>query len=234
MQPCAESPERRMTNSVFSLLCRRYTTRIMIPRAILIEGHKYRTPGGNIYPSVTTILSKTRNTESIRQWRDDIGHSVADYILQQAGIIGTETHQLNEDYLCGRPQYTSKLLARAHHENFKPYLNKITNILGTELPLYSDMLGVAGTADCIAAYDGTLSIIDYKTKRTAQQPDWITDYYIQTTAYGIMLEELAGITIRQGVILVSSEQDTIQEFILDVTPYRVQFLARLEQYNRNL
>lgn len=206
----------------------------MIPRAVLIEGHKYRTPGGNVYPSVTTILSKTRNTESIRQWRDTVGHSVADYILQQAGIIGTETHQLNEDYLRGRPPYTTKLLARAHHENFIPYLNKITNILGTELPLYSDMLGVAGTADCIAAYDGTLSIIDYKTKRTAQQPDWITDYYIQTAAYGIMLEELAGITIRQGVILVSSEQDTIQEFILDVMPYRVQFLERLEQYNGNL
>ena len=70
-----------------------------------------------------------------------------------------------------------------------------------------------------------------KTKRTAQQPDWITDYYIQTAAYSIMLEELAGIAIQQGVILVSSEQDTMQEFIRDVTPYRAQFLERLEQYN---
>jgi genome maintenance exonuclease 1 len=44
----------------------------------------------------------------------------------------------------------------------KPELDKINNILALETPLWSKTLGLAGRTDCIAEYDGKLSIIDFK------------------------------------------------------------------------
>ena len=65
---------------------------------------------------------------------------------------------------------------------------------------------LAGTSDCIATYDGELSIIDYKTKRSNQREEWMTDHFIQGTAYAQMFKELTGIQVKQVVILVSSEK----------------------------
>jgi hypothetical protein len=74
----------------------------------------------------------------------------------------------------------------AHFNNLIPFLQKINDIHGTELRLYSNKMKLAGTSDCIAKYDGELSIIDYKTKRSNQQEEWMTDHFIQGTAYSEM------------------------------------------------
>ena len=47
---------------------------------------------------------------------------------------------------------------------------------------------LAGTSDCVATYDGELSIIDYKTKRSNQREEWMTDHFIQGTAYAQMFK----------------------------------------------
>ena len=206
-----------------------------IPRARLVRGHRYRTPAGMVYPSVTTILGATKPADAVdglEMWRASVGADVADYILREAAIIGTQAHRLNEDYLRRRKSGKARLLAKAHHENLRPCLDHIGMICGTELPLYSDMMEVAGTADCIGEYDGVPSVIDYKTKRVPQQPDWITDYWLQTAAYCMMFRELTGIEIRQCVILVSSEQDTVQEFVADPRDHAAAFLLRLAKYDR--
>ncbi|MYD57183.1 MAG: PD-(D/E)XK nuclease family protein [Rhodothermaceae bacterium] len=207
---------------------------IHIPRATLVEGHRYRTPEGITYPSVTTILSATKPTEAtdgIQAWRERVGAEVADYIVREAARTGTNTHALNEAYVVGEVHNnTAGLLARAHHENFIPYLDRMGRVYGTEVPLYSDTMKVAGTADCIAEYNDLTSIIDYKTKRSPQQPEWMIDYYVQTAAYSMMFTALTGIAIQQCVILVSSEKDTIQEFLCDPRDYVSDFLLRLEQY----
>lgn len=207
------------------------------PRARLVAGHHYRTPEGETYPSVTTILGATKTIDEeggLAVWRARVGEQVADYVTNRAAEIGTEAHQMNEDYVNRVPVRAARhLLARAHHENFRPHLDRITDIHGTEVPLYSDMLGIAGTADCIAEYDGVPSIIDYKTKRTPQQPDWINVYHAQAAAYAIMYRELTGIEIRQGVILVSSERDTMQAFTSDPRDHALEFLKRLAAYDRD-
>ncbi len=207
--------------------------------ARMIPGHKYQTPDGkHVYDSVTTILNNTKDqkvTQQLEEWRQSLGNAVADYILHESAIVGTQAHKLNEDYLYGvtSDDHTdeTRLLARAHHENFKPYLDKIDNIHGIEMILHSDTLQIAGTSDCIAEYNGVLSIIDYKTKRSPQRFEWISDYFLQAAAYSIMYEELTGIRINRAVILVSSERDTIQAFVSDITDYtRDEFLARLAIY----
>ena len=82
-------------------------------------------------------------------------------------------------------------------------LGNINNIVGLEIPLFSDLLRVAGTTDCIAEYNGKLSVIDFKTSRKPKKEEWIDDYYMQTFAYKLMFEEMTGIEIQQIVILVA-------------------------------
>lgn len=202
--------------------------------AKMVNGHRYRTPEGVIYPSVTTILQATKHQvdgDELEVWGHRVGHDVADYVMRRAAEIGTQAHRLNEDYVMRRQSGKSKLLlARAHHENFRPYLDRM-EAYGVEVPLYSDGMRIAGTADCIAEYDGTLSVIDYKTKRSPQREEWIADYYMQAAAYAMMFYGLTGIEIRRGVILVSSEQDTMQEFVTDLRKHADAFVGRLAAYD---
>ena len=167
------------------------------------EGHFYQTPSGVTYPSITTILQKTQTEEkkqSLQNWREQ--EIASEYITQEAGIIGSETHKLIENYLNGEEIMENfRLLSEAHFNNLLPFVNKINEIRGIELRLYSDKMKLAGTSDCIAEYDGKLSIIDYKTKRSNQREEWLTDHFIQATSYGVMFEELTGIKVDQIVIL---------------------------------
>jgi len=196
------------------------------------DGHYYQTPSGDEYPSITTILHKTMSEEkkqNLQDWKDQ--EVAAEYITQESSIIGTQTHNLIENYLNGIPHNDElRLLSVAHFNNLIPFLQKINDIHGTELRLYSNKMKLAGTSDCIAKYDGELSIIDYKTKRSNQQEEWMTDHFIQGTAYSQMFQELTGIEVKKVVILVSSEKNTRMEFVKDTKDYKDQLAQRLNQY----
>jgi len=214
------------------------TNIVDIPKLILDESnytHIYLTPTGKRLRSVTTMLNKTKSEEDKKQlsdWKDKIGHQVANYIFETSGIVGTQTHTLNENYLnMNNQKYDYLLLSYAHHRNFIPYLNKISNIYGVEVKLYSDSMELAGTADGVVEYDGKLSIIDYKTKRSSQNESWMTDYFIQTAAYAKMWKEITGQTIENIVILVSSEKNTMQEFVSEPQKYYDILDQRLVLFN---
>ena len=205
-----------------------------LPHLKMNKYHRYTTPSGDIYSSVTTMLKKTQDEESQKgliKWRENVGEEVAYYIMKNSALIGTQTHTLNEDYLNSMQLKNNfHLLAYAHHQNFIQYLNKIDNIHGTELQLFSDTMKLAGTADCIAEYDGKLSIIDYKTKKSYQRKEWMMDYFIQATTYTRMYHEMTGKKIDQIVILVSSEENTKQEFIVKREDYEKILDKRLSLY----
>jgi genome maintenance exonuclease 1 len=208
---------------------------INFKQAELIEkdnAHYYQTPMGESYPSITTILHKTMSTEkkeSLQNWKDK--EIAADYITQEAATIGTETHKLIENYINEIRQTDEvRLLSVAHFNNLIPFLQKIDDVHGTELRLYSNAMKLAGTSDCIAEYDGKLSIIDYKTKRSNQKEEWMTDHFIQGTAYSQMFKELTGIEVKQVVILVSSEKNSRMEFVKNTEDYKDLLTQRLNQY----
>ena len=208
---------------------------INFKQAELIEkdnAHFYQTPMGEIYPSITTILHETMSVEKkegLQNWKDQ--EIAADYITQEAATIGTETHQLIENYINDARQADEvRLLSVAHFNNLIPFLQKINDVHGTELRLYSKAMKLAGTSDCIAKYDGELSIIDYKTKRSNQKEEWMTDHFIQGTAYAQMFKELTGIEIKKVVILVSSEKNSRMEFVKDAADYKELLTQRLNQY----
>ena len=115
-------------------------------------------------------------------------------------------------------------------DNLKPELNKIDNILGIEIPLHSEYFGLAGTSDCIAKYNGILSIIDYKTSEYIKKKEWIFDYFVQAVAYRYMLKELTGIEAPQLVIFMAAENGETKTFVeTNFTPYA----RKLVEYIRN-
>lgn len=191
----------------------------------------YLTPQYNSYPSITTILSTTADKTGLDQWREDVGVQVADYITQRAGYIGTATHQLIEDTLHNKePDQMIPLLAQAHKNNLKPYLDKIDHIQATEAYLYSDKLKVAGTADCVAKYDGILSVIDFKTSCSQKQENWIIDYFLQATAYCVMWQEITKVEIPQIVIMISSETGESDVYVKEPKEYVGMLQQRINQY----
>ena len=182
----------------------------------------YLTPEGNKYPSITTVLNG-RKAEGLFEWRKRVGNDVANHVMRTAASRGTKVHQMCEDYLNNNFDETK------HKKDFLPYclfkelsahlLCKIDMIRSQECGLYSDKYKVAGRVDCIAEYDGVLSIIDFKTSRRERNDDWNENYYIQGSAYAEMFEERTSQPINQVVILVVTEDGTVQEFIKDKTEY---------------
>ena len=182
----------------------------------------YETPEGNKYPSITTVLS-VRNKKGLFEWRKRVGEDVANYVARKAANRGTSVHHMCEDYL------NNDFDEEKHKKKFLPYvlfnqlkesvLQKVDNIYAQECGLYSDKYKVAGRVDCIAEYEGKLSIIDFKTSSKERSDDWNESYYIQASAYAEMFEERTGITIDQVVILVVTEDGVVQEFVKNKTEY---------------
>ena len=180
----------------------------------------YVTPDGD-FPSITTVLS-IRKKEGLWEWRKRVGNDVANHITRTAAARGTAVHHMCEDYL--NNVYTNFPTEwEKHKKNFLPYclfsqlkdqaLCNIDNIYAQECGLYSTKYRVAGRVDCIAEYNGVLSIIDFKTSTKERNDDWNENYYIQGSAYAEMFQERTGIDIEQVVILCVTEDGTVQEFI---------------------
>ena len=77
---------------------------------------------------------------------------------------------------------------------------KIDNIRGVELGMWSEGLKVAGTSDLIADYEGELAVIDWKTATYIKKEKYIHTYILQGTAYCRMLYELYGLIPKKVVI----------------------------------
>ena len=97
--------------------------------------------------------------------------------------------------------------------SIKEYLDEIDNIHCLETPLYSDHLQVAGTVDCIAEYNGKMSVIDFKTSSRPKDRDDIHNYFMQCAAYSVAFEERTGIPVSRLVIIMGVDNDYPRVFI---------------------
>ena len=179
------------------------------------SGRFYQTPTGAKYPSVTTVVGMM-NKDAIMEWRRRVGAEEANRISSKAASRGTRVHAICEDYINNVDIY-SKKYSMIDLESFSrliPIFNeKIDNVHIQEVRLYSDYLQMAGTVDCVAEYDGKLSIIDFKTAMKPKDKNYITNYFCQASAYAIMYEERTGIPIGQIVIIISVDDEEPQIFV---------------------
>ena len=188
----------------------------------------YATPEGNKYPSITTVLS-VRNKKGLMEWRKRVGNDVANHVARTAAARGTKVHHMCEDYLNNMEFDYPDEWSKHRRKNFLAHclfsrlkekaLCNIDNIYAQEAGLYSDKYKVAGRVDCIAEYNGVPSIIDFKTSTKERKDEWNESYYIQGSAYAEMFGERTGIEISQVVILVVTEDGTVQEFVRDKHEY---------------
>jgi len=195
------------------------------------KGRFYITPEGNAYPSITTVL-KIVNERSIMEWRKRVGEEKANEVSTKASRRGTAVHYMCEDYINNVEDYTSNKMP-ADIELFnkmKPILDeKIDDVWAQEAPLYSDFLGLAGRVDCIANWDGKLSIIDFKTSKKLKKKEWIETYFMQCAAYAIMFEERTGVPITQLVVFIGVDGEEPQIF----TEHRDTWATKLMQVRKD-
>ena len=198
-------------------------------------GRIYLTPSGEKYPSVTTVLGLL-SKDSIAEWRKRVGDEEANRISKKATSLGTAIHKIVEDYLNNKEDYIEKYgpFEKMVFSSFQKCLNKIDNILCQESTLYSDVLKVAGRVDCIAEYDGQLSIIDFKTANKAKEEEHILGYFMQLTMYSLMLEEMTGIRIPNIVILMVTTSAEVLVFKKKRTDYYKQVKDLINEYRRTV
>ena len=154
--------------------------------------------------SITSITSHF-NREIFINWRKKVGEEEAEKITKAATSRGTDMHSLVENYLDNKDLPPVAPMADFLFKIAKTNLNRINNIYALEGSLYSKQLGIAGTVDCIAEYDGELAIIDFKTSKKPKPREWIEHYFVQCMAYGCMLYELTGISVKKLVIIMACE-----------------------------
>ena len=190
----------------------------------------YQTPSGLAYPSVTTVtglLSK----ESIAKWRKEVGEEEANKISSRASRRGTKIHSLCENYL-NNESVVPEMLDKEMWSSMLPQLHNINNIRCLETTLYSDYLKVAGTVDCIAEYNGRLSVIDFKTSSKLKEKHWISNYFMQCAAYSVAFEERTGIPVPNLVVIIGVDNEDCQVFKEKRDDWIEQFKELRAQYDK--
>jgi hypothetical protein len=172
----------------------------------LVEGVRYyKLPSGNKkLVSITSVISHYKK-DFFNAWRRRVGVEEADKITKRATSRGTDMHTLVEYHLLNKELPSVQPISEHLFKIAKPTLERINNIHALEGALYSEVLGIAGTCDCIAEFDGELSIIDFKSSKQPKPRDWIDGYFVQCAAYAAMLYELTGLVVKKFVIIMACE-----------------------------
>lgn len=193
------------------------------------RGRVYTTPNGDLYPSVTTVLSNGDN-KALEEWKERVGLEEANRVSSMAARRGTALHTVCEKYLLNEmsSMKLASLMPTTKELFFKirPYLDiSVGRVLALEQAMYSDKLGIAGRVDCIAEWNGKLSVVDFKSSTNQKEKENISNYFMQCTAYSIMFRELTKIPIDQIVVLIGTENGPGQCFVESASNY----VAQLQQ-----
>jgi genome maintenance exonuclease 1 len=190
------------------------------------EGRYYQTPDGETYPSVTTVTGW-----KMKQFFADWRHRNPDE-SQRVLRRGNQLHDTIEKYLYNDESYldgTDEDIPKLFHQ-MSENLGRIDNITGLEQPLWSHTMKLAGRVDCIAEFDGKLSVIDFKGSTKLKKETDIKNYFLQATAYAIMFQERTKTPIEQIVILISCDTGESQVFVANPMDYVPQLKKCLEEY----
>ena len=179
------------------------------------NGRRYIVGESSPLPSVTTILSKTKDMTPIFDWQNRVGKEEADKVVKEASNIGTSLHENLENYILhGTPPtgtLMSKILTKLVIEKA---LCNVDEVWGTEVALYAKGL-YAGTTDLVGVHKGTPAIMDFKNSLKPKKKEWITDYFMQLTAYGLSHDEMFGTAIKKGVVMIACRTGVYQEYIIE-------------------
>jgi genome maintenance exonuclease 1 len=197
----------------------------------------YLTPDGERLPSVTTILSATKDMTHLNEWKNRIGHEKAQQITTEAAGVGTAMHGNLERFLAGLQRQPGNNPVHVQANKMADViiengLSKVNEVWAMEQSLYFPGL-FSGTTDLVGVYDGEPAICDHKQTNKPKKAEWVEDYYLQLVAYAEAHNEVYGTNIRRGVIFMCSRDFQYQQF--DLTPanynkYQDMWYSKVEDY----
>jgi len=174
-------------------------------------GRVYKTPDG-AFPSITTVLGRL-SRDGIAAWRKRVGNEEANRVSRVSSNRGTRIHKLCEDYINNKELDIRTPLDNEMFKSMQGVMDGfVGEVYGQELPLYSKHLGIAGRVDLVCEWNDKLAIVDFKTSAKLKERRWVDSYYMQATAYCVMLEEMTGIPVDRFVILIGVDQEPPQTF----------------------
>ena len=200
----------------------------------------YQTPTGEKVPSVTTILDKTKPEEAkqaLNEWRKRVGVQKAQQITTEAANRGTRMHTYLENYVLDGviKEKGNNPYGWASHDMAQEVINKglvhADEFWGTEVPLYFPGI-YAGTTDCVGVHKGAPAILDFKQANKPKKVEWISDYFLQLTAYAEAHNEVYGTNINKGVILMCVRPTEIEPGKYSKAPEYMEFIIEGDEFNK--
>lgn len=175
------------------------------------------------------------------EWKQKVGEKEANRISRRATSRGTDMHQICEDYVRNKQDYIGSAMPLAIElfKNIQPVIDENVEVVyGNELALFSDQLKTAGRTDLFCRFQGLNTIADYKTSSREKKKEWVTDYFLQSTCYAIMIEEMYStkdkpIHIPQIAIIIALEEgeQKYQLFVERTSTWREKALATFAKYH---
>ena len=199
----------------------------------------YETPDGRIVPSVTTVLSATKDMTHLHAWRKRMGVEKAAQITQESANIGTVMHRSLEKHVKGveRKPGSNFIQQKAHamaNIIIDNGLNDVSEVWGSEVSLHYPEL-YAGTTDLVGVYKGEPAIMDFKQARRLKKKEWVEDYYLQLVAYSEAHNKQYDTQIKSGRVFICTQNNEFQTFEIDNYEHWVgQWYAKLEQYYKTI
>lgn len=194
-------------------------------------GRKYKTPNGDLYPSVTTVLSVIGSVH-IEEWKKRVGEGVAKEISSKAAKNGTKLHEACELYLLDKqPTFDfTEVLALDMFKLIKPVIDGIHTVHAIESRLWSDKLQVAGSVDLICEFDGVPTIVDWKSSSRFKSKDEISSYFMQAACYSLMFFERTGVAAKKIKIVMATKDDGLLIFDENVSDWLPKFKKVREEF----
>lgn len=193
----------------------------------------YDLPGGTSVPSVTTILSKTKDMTFLKEWKERIGHEQAAKIVKRSTTLGTGMHKLLENYITkSEPPKGNIFEVSMAKKIISKGLCNVSEVWGVEVAVYAKGL-YAGTTDTVGVHKDEPSIIDFKNSRSLRKSEWIEDYSYQLAAYILAHNEMFNTDIKKGVVMLATQDGNYQEFVFEGVEFDKAvdgWAKRLEQY----
>ena len=176
----------------------------------------YLTPDGESLPSVTTILSATKDMTHLNEWKNRIGHAKAQQITTEAAGVGTAMHGNLERFIAGMQRQPGNNPVHIQANKMADViieqgLSKVNEVWAMEQSLYYPGL-YSGTTDLVGVYEGEPAVCDYKQTNKPKKAEWVEDYYLQLVAYILAHNEVYGTDIKRGIVFMCSRAFEYQQF----------------------
>ena len=201
----------------------------------------YLTPDGESLPSVTTILSATKDMTHLNEWKKRVGEENAKRITTEAAGVGTAMHSNLERFIVGEQRQPGNNPVHVQANKMADViiergLADVNEVWAMEQSLYFPGL-YSGTTDLVGVYKDEPAVMDYKQTNKPKKDEWVSDYKMQLVAYILAHNEVYGTDIRRGIVFMCSRNFEYQQF--EVSPaefdhWQEEWLKKVEEYYQSL